>query len=166
MSTFLGWIVAAIFIAWLLAAIHVIGCAVCEWRLRRDARRASRSYWDMRDALREEDVRLKAKEPMMSNWKPIETVAAVGAPPIDIDAAYKRLCRSTLAGDIIAVHRAASEAHAALPQQEKQMREVQARKSFIRALAPPSVSSGYAFDMSPEQWRDFIDEWFRKEYGA
>lgn len=62
MSTFLGWIVAAIFIAWLLAAIHVLGCAVCEWRLRRDARRASRSYWDMRDALREEGARLKAEE--------------------------------------------------------------------------------------------------------
>lgn len=78
MSTFLGWIVAAIFIAWLLAAIYVLGCAICEWRLRRDARRASRSYWDMRDALREEDVRLKAEEPMMSNWKPIETAPKDG----------------------------------------------------------------------------------------
>lgn len=62
MSTFLGWIVAAIFVVWLLAAIHVIGRAICEWRLRRDARRASRSYWDMRDALREEDMSLKAEK--------------------------------------------------------------------------------------------------------
>ncbi len=94
-----------------------------------------------------------------------DALAAVEAPPIDIEAAYKRLCQSTLAEDIIAVHRAAAKAHAALPQHEKQMRELRARKDLLRGLEPPSIASGYAFDMSRQQWHDFIDAWFKKEYG-
>lgn len=94
-----------------------------------------------------------------------EALAAVEAPPIDIDAAYNRLCRSTLAGDISAVRRAAQVAHAALPKQEQKMREVQARKAFLQELEPPSRAGGYAFDMSRHCWRGFVDDWFKKEYG-